>query len=116
MKNWKGKWIIAVAILHTVFALVKFGAQFKSIIASGIINSLNSMEETLVTWFFLFGILILACGLLVHSFEKRSSPIPKSAALTLLVLSVLGVALIPTSGFWLMFPPVLAILFSKNHV
>lgn len=116
MKNWKGIWIIAIAIVHSVFAILNYGVEYKNLIAGGVINSVNSLESSVASWFFLFGILILAVGFLVYSLEQRSIPVPKSAALSLLVLTVLGAALMPVSGFWLMFPPVLAMLLSRNHV
>ena len=115
MKNWKGIWIIVVAILHSIFALVNFGTEYQKILALGIVDSVNSAESALGSWFFLFGILILALGFMVYSFEQRSISIPKSAALTLLILTILGAALMPISGFWLLFPPVLAMLYNRNR-
>ena len=116
MKNWKGIWIIAVAVLHSVFALASFSTEYQKILALGIVDSVHSAESAAVTWFFLFGILMLALGFMVYTLEQGAIVIPKSAALTLLILTILGAALMPISGFWLLFPPVLAMLYNRNGV
>lgn len=115
MKNWKGIWIIIVAALHTVVAVINFGSQYKTMIANGVANSVNSAQTALAAWFFLAGILLLILGLLIYSFEKQSISISISIAITLLFFTILGTALMPVSGFWLLFPPVLAMLYTKDH-
>jgi len=46
MKRWKGIWIIAVSILHTIFAIVSYGAVYKKMINDGFIDSLNSVHSS----------------------------------------------------------------------
>ena len=116
MKNWKGVWIIAVSIMHTLFALNGFNPVYQKMLSDGVIGSVNSLESGLAAWFFLFGILMFALGLMIYFYEKQAHQIPKSIAFTLLVLTVLGAAMMPVSGFWLLFPPVLAMFYSRTGI
>ncbi len=116
MKRWKGIWIIAVSILHTIFAIVSYGAVYKKMINDGFIDSVNSVHSGVATWFLLFGILMFALGLMTYFYEKTGNQIPKSIAFTLLVLTILGAALMPVSGFWLLFPAVLAMFSLRKSI
>lgn len=116
MKNWKGVWIVVVSILHTIFALLSVGGVYKKMLSDGLIGSVNNLESGLAAWFFLFGILMFVLGLMIYFYEKQALQIPKSIAFTLLGLTVLGAAIMPASGFWLLFPPVLAMLYSSKTV
>ena len=58
----------------------------------------------------LFGVLLFACGLAVAALERAGAPMPRALGVCLLALTVLGVVLMPASGFWLAFPPAVVIL------
>ena len=58
------------------------------------------------------GINILS--LWVSALERGSAVMPRSLGWSLLTLSILGVVLMPSSGFWLAFPPAIALLVRKN--
>ena len=110
MKNWKGKWIIGVALLHTVFALVVAGEHYQQMLRSGLINSATSPQANIAIWFLLFGVLLFIAGLLLLALEQAEQAIPRLAIYPLLGLTVLGVSVMPASGFWLMFPPLVALI------
>ena len=113
-KQWIGPWFIGVAVLHTVFALWKFPLVLQSIASRGFIGTVGQDPMTAaVVWFALFGVVVLACGLMISAWERATTAsIPQSVVWTLFVLGVVGVVLMPTSGFWLMFPPTIALLWT----
>lgn len=117
MKNWQGNWIIAVSAIHTLFAVVVFSADYRSLYDNGIFNSLSTDRSAAAVWFFLFGQVLFIVGLLIKYFEKHiNHQIPVSISLNLLLLTLIGITIMPDSGFWLMFPPVISLLvkYKKN--
>jgi hypothetical protein len=114
MKNWQGNWIIAVSACHTLFAVVMFAAEYSSLYDNGIINSLTTDRSAAAVWFFLFGQALFITGLLIKHFDSvNNSRVPVSVTLNLLLLTVIGITIMPDSGFWLMFPPLISLL--KKH-
>ena len=117
MRRWIGRWLIAVSVVHTLFAAVVFRSTLSSIIQRGVFNTVG--EDPMlgaVVWFVLFGVALFICGLAVSALEQSTSnPLPLSLGWSLLALSVLGVVLMPASGFWLAFPPALAILLRRSR-
>jgi hypothetical protein len=116
MQRWIGYWVMVVAVLHTVFAVVMFGNELSSIVQRGVFNTVQGNLKTAATvWFFLFSGMLFICGLALRHLEATSSgPLPKSLGWGLLVMGLVGVVLMPTSGFWLIFPAALAILIFKQ--
>lgn len=116
MKRWIGPWLIGVSVLHTLFAIVVFHRPYSALIDRGFVNAVGSDPMTgAVVWFFLFGIALFLCGVAVYALERASVPTPKLLGWGLLVLAVLGVTLMPASGFWLVLPPAIAIVLRKQH-
>jgi hypothetical protein len=111
MQRWIGNWLMGVAVLHTAFAAAVYGGVLRDIGARGVFNTVGSDPLTgAVAWFVLFGVLLFACGLAVAALERAGAPMPRALGVCLLVLTVLGVVLMPASGFWLAFPPAVALL------
>ena len=111
MKNWQGNWIIAVAALHTLFAVIMFSTEYASLYDNGIVNSLSTDRSAAAVWFFLFGQALFIAGLLIKNFDNHDKQlIPLSIPVNLLLLTLVGVVIMPDSGFWLMFPPVFSLL------
>jgi len=117
MKNWLGNWIIFVAFGHTVYAIAAFGGDYLSLYEHGIVSSITSMRVGLAVWFFLFGHALFIIGLQVRHHERSSSQhIPKSTSLNLWLLTIIGVVIMPDSGFWLMFPALITMLVRTKKV
>ena len=112
MKHWIGPWLIAIAVLHTGYAVVKHGPGLREIAARGFISGIGGdAQRGLAAWFVLFGALVLLLGLAVLALEQQpSAPMLRPIGAGLLLMGVAGVALMPASGFWLLFPPALALL------
>jgi hypothetical protein len=117
MKPWIGAWLIAVAALHTVFALVVFGDPLRGLLARGLFDAIGGdLRSAVAAWFLLFGLLLFVFGLAVAALERAGGPLPASLGWSLLGLALLGVVLMPASGFWLAFPPAIAILLRTARV
>ena len=117
MKLWKGRWLIVVSIIHTVVGMVLFPEVLLSIIRRGVFDTVGTDPMTgAVAWFFLFGIVLFISGLCIYELEKSLNGwVPKSIGWSLLVLVLLGVILMPVSGFWLALPTAIAILIGKPN-
>jgi hypothetical protein len=115
-KHWIGRWIIGVSILHTAFALLVFHSTLNAILQRGVFNVVGTDPMTAaVVWFSLFGAALFICGLVIQQLEKTTSgKLAKSIGWSLLLMSTVGVILMPESGFWLIFPPAIAILLRKH--
>jgi hypothetical protein len=117
MKHWIGRWLMGVSIIHTLFALAAFGDVLSSIVERGVFDTVGNDPMTgAVVWFVLFGVAFFICGLAISAIERSNSQIPKSLGWTLLALVVLGIVLMPASGFWLAIPPVGAMLLRRSHL
>ncbi|TQV89324.1 DUF6463 family protein [Aliikangiella coralliicola] len=116
MKHWKSTWIIGVAILHTIYAIVVFGEEYILLFENGLFNSVSSPRSALAVWFFLFGQLLFVVALLVQAIERSDSKEKtKLTGINLLLMTIIGVTIMPASGFWLMLPPAIAMLLSKSE-
>ena len=111
MKRWIGNWLMGVAVLHTGFAVAVYGGVLRGIAERGVFDTVGDDPLTgAVTWFVLFGVLLFACGMAIAALERADAPTPRSLGVCMLALTVLGVVLMPASGFWLALPPAIAML------
>lgn len=116
MKRWLGRWIVGVSLLHTLVALVLFRSQLSAILERGFFNSLGGDARlSVAAWFVLFGAVLFVLGLAIDALERhKGSAVPRSLGWSLLALGLVGVSLMPASGFWLTFPPAVAILLRRG--
>lgn len=113
--RWIGRSIMAVALIHTAFTFVIVPDLPAQIWAKGVLDSVTAHNAAGV-WFFLFGLPLMLVGLLVDWGEKYDElPLPPLLLWGLTGLTVLGITLMPESGFYLMIPA-LAGLFAKNRI
>lgn len=111
-RPWKGRWLLAVALLHTGVAAVLFAPEWRALWQRGVFNAVaGDVHIGKATWFLLFGAVLALLAWEVTALE-RSQP---RAALRpmggwLLALVAVGLVLMPASGFWLVLPPALAML------
>ncbi|MCU6434266.1 DUF6463 family protein [Undibacterium sp. Jales W-56] len=115
-RPWIGKWFCWVAALHTMFACLVFGKIFIQVVQRGVFNSVgNDPLIAAAIWFLLFGAVLALLGMAIHTLEQAGNfPSARSIGLGTLMLTILGVVLMPVSGFWLAFPPAIGLLRRKS--
>ena len=107
-QRWIGRWMIAVAAIHTVFAFVVFHPTLADILKDGVWNSIgDDPMRGAVAWFLLCGGFILICGLAIDIYERSNTAGSlKAVGWGLLLVTAFGVVLMPISGLWLLIPPI----------
>lgn len=117
MKRWIGRWIMGVAVVHTITAPLTYGAALTSMLERGVFDSVGTdPARAEAAWFVLCGAAFFILGLAVDRIEQaRSTVVPKSVGCSLLLFGILGQTLIPAGGFWLFLPPALAVLARKSR-
>lgn len=73
------------------------------------------MEQELVFWFLLWGIVTLLCGQLVAWLEQHGKPPPAWIGWELLILSVVTIVLLPKGGFWFVLLPAFLMIKAAGH-
>lgn len=111
-RSWIGHWLLGVAALHTLFALVFLHQPLQDIVRRGVFNTVGQDPLTAAAvWFLLFAAPLTLQALAITSLERSG----QNAALRrqgwgLLAMSAMGVVLMPTSGFWLAMPAGIALI------
>ena len=115
MKKWIGNWIIGTSVIHTLFAILMFQDTWLQILNNGIFNTVGQDSQIgAVVFFFLWGLLYFVLGFTVQYLENNKIILPQILGFGLLINAIVSVILIPESGYWLMFPPAVAIIMSKK--
>lgn len=112
--RWKGPWLLAVAALHMGYAFVVFTEPLREIVRRGVLASVrNDPLLGAVVWFVLFGLLFALLAWVVLQLERHggaaAAATQRPLGFGLLALALLGIVLMPPSGFWLVLPPALAL-------
>lgn len=115
-RPWIGRWLVGVAVLHTVFAVVVFRAPLWDMAQRGVFDTVGQNPTAAATaWFVLFGLLMGLLGLATTPLERHDD---RSAMQVLgvgvLVLCALGLVLMPASGFWLGLPAGMALICKRQ--
>ena len=112
--RWMGRWFMVVAVLHTALAVVMFKEQWMEIAQSGVVDAVTaSATRGKAAWFGLFGVLLCLFGATIDALESVGRPQPLLVSAGTLLLAVIGIALMPKSGFWFVLPPVVAALIRR---
>lgn len=109
---WIGRWTVFVAAGHTVVGLLAGGTVARGVVERGIVNAMGTDPMTgFVVWFLLFGAVLALLGMAITVIERSGQlALARPIGLGALMLTTLGVALMPVSGFWLMYPAVYGLL------
>ena len=115
-RSWIGHWLLAVAVLHTAFAALFYGPVLQKMAERGLVNSVGADPLMgAVSWFVLFGALLALLALAITPLERAGgqAPVLRRLGWGLLALTLLGLLLMPASGFWLALPPAIALLLRR---
>lgn len=115
MKNWKGNFIVGIGLLHTVLGCIMLYPVANTLLREGLFNTVNGEpEREAFFWFIFAGLSLIILGLWLSWSEKNQIPWPGFLPWVLLGLTSLSLFIMPISGAWLMYIPVLALLFKSN--
>lgn len=105
-KLWIGRWLIAVAMFHTIAGVFMGSDVLTSIFRRGIVDSVGQDAMTgAFVWFFLFGAILALLGMVVHTLEQADRfKGARALGIWTSLMTLVGVVLMPASGFWLLFP------------
>ncbi|MBA3645245.1 MAG: hypothetical protein H0W63_03635 [Gemmatimonadaceae bacterium] len=110
MRRWIGWSVIAVGLIHLFLGFLLFRNELRDIVAAGLVNSLGDREphRYLAFWFTFAGIVTVLLGYLIDWVEHVvRRPLPAGVGWSLLAMAIVGAAMSPVSGFWLLFIPAL---------
>lgn len=106
MRAWIGKSILLIAAIHTIFGFIVFRPIIADLFTNGVFNTVNGqLDRESVFWFIMSGLSWFLLGGLVNHFEKFGLDLPGFFGWGLLVMTLLGIVVMPISGFWLLFVP-----------
>ena len=103
--------LIATGIIHN---LVGLGVGFQvlaEMLQEGLFNTVHlQFDREAIFWFLFSGFAMMLWGVLLLSMER----IPALFSWSLLGLSVLGAFIMPASGFWLVIPQAIYLLYQSR--
>ncbi len=106
-----GYLLIGTGVIHNLVGLILGYSVLVTIGKAGIVNSVDGhFDRMAVFWFLFSGFGIMMCGDLL----MRMKTTPPTFAWSLLTLSLLGVVMIPISGFWIVIPQAVYMLVAKR--
>jgi hypothetical protein len=112
MKAWIGKSLIGIGIIHSLFGFAVFSAIISVLISEGLFNTVNSQpDRERVFWFLFTGFAWIIVGILIDWLEINSSRLPSFLGWAFLAMTVIGVFIMPISGIWLFFGPIIGLFY-----
>lgn len=105
MKRYLGEFVIGTAALHTAVGIALGWTQLAGIASDGFFNVIDPhFDRAAIFWFLSYGLLLFVIGLMVKWAQKEIGRLPHWLAWLFLGMGIISVALMPISGFWLLFP------------
>lgn len=104
--RYTGLTMLVIGFLHVTTGLIGFQTEFGRMLASGLIDTARQpMDHRLAFWFTFGGLLMGLVGYLMDWIVRRQKmKLPNGFGYGLTGLCILGIVLIPPSGFWLVLP------------
>jgi uncharacterized membrane protein len=110
-RRWIGRWILVVGVLHALLGLGVYIDSVVAVVREGLWKTVDGTVQgrPLAFWFVAAGFLVALLGALTSWIEARMEP-PRFLGWTLLAFAVVGIVMMPVSGFWLLLPPAVALV------
>lgn len=116
MTRWMGRWLMGVACIHLGVAIVAYHKTIRLVWERGVFNTVVADPIIgAVVWSLLFGCVAFAGGMAVDALERGGVVVPASLGWFLFTLALIGILLVPLSGFWLLFPVAITIVMRSSH-
>ena len=104
IERFAGRGLIATGIGHTVVGLFLFRQPLAAIFGDGVINAIGAgqFDRAAAFWFLLFSPICVALGQIVdQALERGDRRTLRIVGGNLLGIGIVGAAIMPISGFWL---------------
>lgn len=112
MRNRIGTILMVIAVLHEIVGLFFYREALIDILNAGFFNTVNPpyWQRDAAFWFLMFGAMLFLMGWIAQWMLDNTGTIPKFYSWGLLVVCVIGVMMMPASGFWLVIPVAIIML------
>lgn len=105
MCRYVGELLIGIGILHTLTGILGFRPTFAAIARDGVFDTIGGdVERQAALWFTLAGLMLVVLGLFMRWTLRRTGSLPRSLGWGVLSIAVIGIVLMPRSGFWSLVP------------
>lgn len=106
MQGRSGLLLIGIGVIHTAFGVFQGSRMFSRLAQATFPTDagrqlVTGLARQYVFWFLFGGFMMLLLGHLLMWSEHRGRRVPSFVGWELIALSLVGVALMPASGFWL---------------
>jgi hypothetical protein len=117
LKRHSGLLLGLTGWLHTVVGIFLLWGILGDIVEAGVFNAVEPhFDRGAAVWFLFSGFFMLLLAYLMGwVIKEKGMELPRALAWYLLALSVLGIILMPISGFWLALPQVWIILSRRKN-
>jgi len=103
--------LIATGIIHNLVGLGIGFSVLNDLLREGLFNTINvEHDRNAIFWFLFSGFAMMLWGALILEIKQ----IPKTFSWSLLVLSILGAFIMPASGFWLVIPQAIYMIWHQR--
>lgn len=114
MKNWIGKSIIFIGIIHTLFCVFLIVPQMGELLDEKLFNTINGQpKREAFLWFTFSGFMMMLIGSIINWIENQNIKIPKFIGYSLFAITGFTLFFSPMSGGWLLLIPAIAILIKQ---
>lgn len=116
MRRLCGPLLVATGVLDLLVCLIIYPEQLAAVARDGFLDAVepdgfaSAFDREAAFWHVIFGGTILILGGLVHWAQARTGTLPAFLGWSLMVLGVVGVILMPVSGFWAVLPQAVLVL------
>lgn len=117
MKNWIGKFLFGVGVLHTLVGIILLTPLVgEELLADGLFNSINGQpKREAFLWFLMSGFFMLIIGAMLNFMEQQNCDLPNFLGWALLSVTIFAVFLSPISGGWLILVPAIALILKTKR-
>jgi hypothetical protein len=111
-----GRLLQLIAAIHAAYGLWFGRSVLGRIARDGVVNAVDPhLDRNLVFWFLFASPLLAMLGQLLVWLDRRSLAPPRWLAWELSVTCVLGLVLMPASGFWLVLAPCALLILASRE-
>jgi len=117
MLRFSGYWLYATGIIHVFVGVWLYAEPLVAISQNGFFNAVDPYcDRNTAFWFLMFVPLLFAIGQLCCWAQVKGIALPTFLGWYLLATSIVGIVLMPISGFWLLIIPSVLIIIASRQI